>query len=122
MLVQIQVGQRMHQNTHFETPKLKIFWGGGTALWVPSSQTPPSLVLLLSCLSLSSLYIYPLNPARAVGSAQCCKLPQWVRAEPGCQTLLVHFQTKIRALFVTCIMTFIIFSRPTVHFDYVQRR
>jgi len=67
---------------------------------------PPSPVPVPSYLfpfAFPSPYPYPLNPAR--GSGERCKLPHWVRAEPGRQTLLVHFQAEISAPFVTCIMT-----------------
>ena len=50
-----------------------------------------------SLLSVPFPYLYPLNPAKGLGER--CKLPQRVQAELGRQTLLVHFQTVISALF-----------------------
>ena len=47
------------------------------------------------------------------------RAPQRVRAEPGRQTLLVHFQAEISALFHFHNDTFVIFTAP---FGCVQRR
>jgi len=68
----------------------------------PSPVLLPCLVLFFP-FPFFSPYSYPLNPTR--GLEEHCNLPQQVWAEPGRQTLLVHFQDEISAPFVTCVMT-----------------
>ena len=83
----------------------------------PFPAVPPSSHSPFPCLSLpfplssfppvSVPFPFPLPPPlkSSYGVWGSAKLPQRVRAHPGRQTLLVHFQTEVSAPFVTCIMT-----------------
>jgi len=80
------------------------------------SSSVPHLLSLCRPLRLS-LYHYPLNLAR--DPWECCKLPQWIRAEPSRQTLYGAFQAAISAPFHFHNDTSVIF---TTSFVCVQRR